>query len=127
MRKYPDAPPRLDPVEDMGIEDPTLFEATAKIEKLEAQLATNPGKNTCALVCVCVLYVSVCVCVSCMCQCVCVCVCVQKQMLSYSGLTLHAWLASRQCLRCKYQRENQKEPAGTFIGVEGFAFWCRPW
>ena len=84
MRKYPDAPPRLDPVEDMGIEDPTLFEATAKIEKLEAQLATNPGKNTCALVCVCVLYVSVCVCV---------CVCPKANaFLLWSDLA---------CLACK--------------------------
>ncbi len=57
-RKYPDGLPRLDPVEDMGIEEPALLEAASKLEGLEAQLASNPG------VCVCV------------CACVCVCVCV---------------------------------------------------
>lgn len=43
VRKYPDGLPRLDPIEDMGIEDAGLAEAAARIEALEAKLAKNPG------------------------------------------------------------------------------------
>ena len=46
VRKYPDVPPRLDPVEDMGIEDPVLLETVSKIEALEGQLAVNPGERS---------------------------------------------------------------------------------
>ena len=40
-RRYPDGLPRLDPVEDMSIDEPAVGSAVRRIEELEKQLATN--------------------------------------------------------------------------------------
>ena len=39
--KYPDGLPLLDPVEDIGIQDPSLTAAARKVAALEQRLATN--------------------------------------------------------------------------------------
>lgn len=43
-KRYPDGIPLLDPVTDMGIDDPTLVSAIQNMNELEQQLAKNPGK-----------------------------------------------------------------------------------
>lgn len=40
-RRYTDGLPRLDPVEDMNINEPAVSSAVRRIEELEKQLATN--------------------------------------------------------------------------------------
>ena len=39
--KYPDGLPLLDPVEDIGIQDPSLIAAARKVAALEQRLANN--------------------------------------------------------------------------------------
>ena len=40
-RRYEHGLPRLDPVEDMNIQEPAVGSAVRRIQELEAQLATN--------------------------------------------------------------------------------------
>lgn len=42
-KRYPDGIPLLDPVTDMGIDDPTLVSAIQNMNDLEQKLAKNPG------------------------------------------------------------------------------------
>lgn len=41
--RYPHGLPLLDPLEDIGIDDPAVVAAVAETERLEAALAANPG------------------------------------------------------------------------------------
>ena len=40
-KRYPDGVPRLDPLDDLGIDEPQALAAVRRMEALEAQLATN--------------------------------------------------------------------------------------
>ena len=40
-KRYPDGVPRMDPLDDLGIDEPQALAAVRRMEALEAQLATN--------------------------------------------------------------------------------------
>ncbi|KAK9838518.1 hypothetical protein WJX81_004706 [Elliptochloris bilobata] len=42
-KRYPDGLPRLDPLEDLGVDEPEALAAVRRMEALEAQLAANPA------------------------------------------------------------------------------------
>lgn len=50
-KRYPDGIPLLDPVNDMGINDPAVVAAIQNMNDLEQQLAKNPGASWSASLC----------------------------------------------------------------------------
>jgi hypothetical protein len=43
--RFPDGLPLLDPVNDMGVNDPAVVAAIQQMSDLEQQLAKNPGQR----------------------------------------------------------------------------------